>query len=79
MAFDKRADQQADIRQADPSRETCLWIPAGGDPDQFKAINEAYDVLKDEKKRQIYDEVSSTAVCMRNAMRHKRCCNTKTT
>ncbi|GFH11068.1 uncharacterized protein HaLaN_06502 [Haematococcus lacustris] len=28
----------------------------GGDPDKFKEINEAYDVLKDEKKREIYDQ-----------------------
>jgi curved DNA-binding protein CbpA len=33
-----------------------IWR-AGGDPDAFKVINEAYDVLKDPEKRKIYDQV----------------------
>jgi len=35
----------------------CNTRPPGGDPDSFKEINEAYDVLKDPKKREIYDRV----------------------
>lgn len=34
-------------------------VPAGGDPAKFQEINEAYDVLKNEEKRRIYDEVRS--------------------
>lgn len=36
---------------------SLLVANAGGDPEKFKEINEAYDVLKDPKKKELYDRV----------------------
>ncbi|PNH11245.1 Chaperone protein dnaJ 2 [Tetrabaena socialis] len=48
-----------EIKKAHRKLALKLHPDKGGDPDKFKEINEAHDVLKDPKKKEIYDQVQS--------------------
>ncbi|KXZ50899.1 hypothetical protein GPECTOR_14g147 [Gonium pectorale] len=51
-----------EIKKAHRKLALKLHPDKGGDPDKFKEINEAYDVLKDPKKRDIYDQYGEDAL-----------------
>lgn len=45
-----------EIKQAFRKKAMEYHPDKGGDPDKFKAINEAYNTLKDPQKKQMYDQ-----------------------
>ncbi|NHM13863.1 DnaJ C-terminal domain-containing protein [Xiamenia xianingshaonis] len=51
-----RTATQADIKKAFRKLARTHHPDAGGDEAKFKEINEAYEVLSDEKKRNLYDQ-----------------------
>lgn len=54
-----RGASQDDIKKAFRKLAQKHHPDAGGDENKFKEINEAYEVLGDEKKRKIYDQYGS--------------------
>lgn len=52
-----RSATPSQIRKAFQQLARRVHPDKGGDPEKFKEINEAYEVLKDENKRRRYDEV----------------------
>eukprot|EP00930_Biecheleria_cincta_P061233 TRINITY_DN46803_c0_g1_i1.p1 TRINITY_DN46803_c0_g1~~TRINITY_DN46803_c0_g1_i1.p1 ORF type:complete len:432 (+),score=85.41 TRINITY_DN46803_c0_g1_i1:48-1343(+) len=53
-----------DIKHAYRKKALHLHPDKGGDPEQFKAMQAAYDVLKDPRKREIYDQYGAEIVKM---------------
>ncbi|MDU5613192.1 MAG: DnaJ domain-containing protein, partial [Slackia sp.] len=50
-----RSATQDEIKKAFRKLARTHHPDAGGDETRFKQINEAYEVLSDEKKRKVYD------------------------
>lgn len=57
-----RSSSQEDIKRSHRRLALRHHPDKGGDPERFKEINEAYDVLKDEEKRQMYDDLGEEAL-----------------
>ena len=55
MGIDKNATPQ-EIRKAYRKLAIKLHPDKGGDPEKFKEMQNAYEVLSDPKKREIYDK-----------------------
>ena len=55
-----RSATQEEIKKAFRKLAQKHHPDAGGDENKFKEINEAYEVLGDEKKRKVYDQFGST-------------------
>lgn len=62
---------QAEIKKAYQKLALRLHPDKGGDPERFKEINEAYDVLKDPNKRETYDAVGEDG--LKEGMPHTSC------
>lgn len=61
LGSDKNATQD-ELKKAHRKLALKLHPDKGGDPEKFKEINEAYDVLKDPEKRAIYDKYGEDAL-----------------
>lgn len=51
-----------EIKKAHRKLALKLHPDKGGDPEKFKEINQAYDVLKDHDKRRVYDQYGEDAI-----------------
>ena len=51
-----KSASEKDLKSAFKKKAMQYHPDKGGDPDKFKQINEAYQVLSDTQKRQMYDQ-----------------------
>lgn len=58
----KKTATETEIKKAHRKLALTHHPDKGGNPEKFKEINEAYDVLRDSEKRKIYDEYGEEAV-----------------
>ena len=56
------AGQHMLARASQHYADRCLAAGAGGDPEEFNKINEAFEVLSDEAQREIYDKCGKAGV-----------------
>lgn len=66
LGINKKASK-AEVKKAFRSAAKTHHPDKGGDPEKFKEINEAYEVLSDDNKRQQYDTFGSTGPGMGGA------------
>lgn len=59
LGVDRKADAN-EIKKAYRDLSKIHHPDKGGDPERFKEINNAYEILSDEQKRQMYDITGST-------------------
>eukprot|EP00210_Caulerpa_lentillifera_P002963 g2829.t1 len=59
-----RSANSSQIRTAFKQLARRMHPDKGGDPEKFKALNEAYEVLKDDHKRRRYDELGDDGLLL---------------
>jgi len=57
-----RSDDEKAVRRAYLNKSRTMHPDRGGDPEEFKVLSQAYEVLKDEQKRRLYDAGGLEAV-----------------
>jgi len=62
LGLASRGATEAQIKRAFRKRSLETHPDKGGNPDDFKTVNEAYEVLRDSQKRQLYDAYGKEGV-----------------
>jgi DnaJ-class molecular chaperone len=63
-----KAATAKEIKKAFNKKALVEHPDRGGDEERFKALNEAYEILRDEKKRKIYDDTGDAEAAAKGQM-----------